>query len=133
MMNCALICALLKVLCTFACYFLYNRLLPATFPSVLYIYVFFFSLFTGKMATALAWLPYLFIGAALPSVGAALVMWRNQKGAGVAAFFLMLLCLADMLFILVNGWTYDLVFTTFAMLLNLATVVFLILMHNQKA
>lgn len=132
MMYCALIGAALKILCTFVCYFLYNRVLPATFPSMLYTYVFIFSLFSGKMSLALAWLPYLFFGAALPTIVTGLFLLRNKKGAGVAAFCLMLLCLADVIFVLINYATYGLLFTAAAVVLNFAIVAFLILMHNYR-
>lgn len=120
---------LLKILLTFGT-FLYNPLLPATFPSVLYIYVFIFSVFSTNFQLALQFLPFMFIGSCLPSVAAVLVLRTNRKGAGLASFFLMLLCLADILFIIVHPLVDNLLFTVGAILLNLAIIACTILMRR---
>lgn len=120
---------LLKILLTFAT-FLYNPLLPATFPSVLYIYVFIFSVFSTNFQLALQFLPFMVIGSCLPSVVAVLVLRTNRKGAGLASFFLMLLCLADILFVLVHPLANNVLFTVGAILLNAAIIACTILMRR---
>lgn len=120
---------LLKVIMTFGT-FLYNPLLPATFPSVLYIYVFIFSVFSTNFQLALACLPFMFIGACLPTVVSVLVLRTNRKGAGLASFFLMLLCLADILFILVHPLVDNVLFTGGAIVLNLAIIACTVLMRR---
>lgn len=120
---------LLKILLTFGT-FLYNPLLPATFPSVLYIYVFIFSVFSTNFQLALQFLPFMFIGSCLPAVAAVLVLRTNRKGAGLASFFLMLLCLADILFIIVHPLVDSLLFTIGAIVLNLAIIACTILMRR---
>lgn len=120
---------LLKILLTFGT-FLYNPLLPATFPSVLYIYVFIFSVFSTNFQLALQCLPFMFIGACLPSVISVLVLRTNRKGAGLASFFLMLLCLADILFIVVHPLVENLLYTVGAIVLNLAIIACTVLMRR---
>ena len=120
---------LLKVIMTFGT-FLYNPLLPATFPSVLYIYVFIFSVFSTNFQLALQFLPFMFIGSCLPTVVSVLVLRTNRKGAGLASFFLMLLCLADILFILVHPLVDNLLFTGGAIVLNLAIISCTVLMRR---
>lgn len=120
---------LLKILLTFGT-FLYNPLLPATFPSVLYIYVFIFSVFSTNFQLALQFLPFMFIGSCLPSVISVLTIRTNRKGAGLASFFLMLLCLADILFVLVHPLVDHLLYTAGAIVLNLAIIACTILMRR---
>ena len=122
-----------KVLATFGCFF-HNRLLPATFPSVLYIYVFFLSLFTTDFSVALNWLPYLFIGASLPAIASCVILRHNRNAAGFASFLIAMLSLGDILFILVHPLTNDLIPALGAIGLNLMIIIAIVLLHlkNKK-
>lgn len=128
----ALAFLLVKVVLLPVTNFLYNRFLPATFPSVLYGYIFTLSLFTRKMSVAASLLPVLFFGSCLPSLIAGGWMLRNKKGAGVAAFALVVLTLADIIFVCAYGWMKDWIFGLGTLALNGALILFLMLMHSTK-
>lgn len=117
----AFVLLIVKVVATFVC-FVYNPLLPATFPSVLYLYIFIFSLFSTNFNTALQFLPSMFIGASLPAIAALILARINRKGAGLATFFLALLSGCDILFILVHPLTNSWLFAGLAIALNVAII-----------
>lgn len=118
----------IKVMATFGC-FLYNRLLPAACPSVIYVYIFIFSLFSTNFDLALSWLPYLFVGSTLPVILSAVFLRYNQRGAGFCSFLLAVLCVADILFVVTYPLTGDLLFAIGGIGLNLLIIAASALIH----
>ena len=121
----------LKLLATFA-WFFYHRVLTAAFPSVLYIYVFILSLFTSSLTLAQKLLPLIMAASVVPAAICVLLIRWNKKGASLGAFFLMLLSLADILFILVHPLTNDLLFAIGGIGLNLLIIGALTMMHVKS-